>query len=127
MNRVVHFEIHADDPERAKSFYSALFGWKITRWDGPIEYWLIDTGPKTDQGIDGGMLRRSAPIDGQAVIAYVCTIDCEKIETTMTTAQQLGAIITLPKTAIPGVGWMAYLKDTEGNIFGIMQSDMEAR
>lgn len=127
MNRVVHFEIHADDPERAKSFYSALFGWKITKWDGPIEYWLIETGPKTDQGIDGGMLRRMAPIDGQAVIAYVCTIDCERIEETIATAQKLGAAIVLPKTAIPGVGWMAYLKDTEGNIFGVMQSDMEAR
>lgn len=127
MNRVVHFEIHADNPERAKSFYSALFGWKITKWDGPIEYWLIETGPKTDLGIDGGMLRRIAPIDGQAVIAYVCTIDCENIETTMATAQKLGAAIALPKTAIPGVGWMAYVKDTEGNIFGIMQSDMEAR
>jgi predicted enzyme related to lactoylglutathione lyase len=127
MNRVVHFEIHADDPERAKSFYSALFGWKITKWDGPIEYWLIETGPKTDQGIDGGMLRRRAPIDGLAVIAYVCTIDCENIEATMATAQKLGAAIALPKTAIPGVGWMAYLKDTEGNIFGVMQSDMAAR
>lgn len=127
MNRVVHFEIHADDPERAKSFFSALFGWKITKWDGPIEYWLIETGPKTDQGIDGGMLRRRAPIDGQAVIAYVCTIDCENIDTTMANAQKLGAAIALPKTAIPGVGWMAYLKDTEGNIFGVMQSDMEAK
>jgi predicted enzyme related to lactoylglutathione lyase len=47
MNRPVHFEIHAEDPERAASFYSELFGWKITKWDGPVDYWLVSTGSDT--------------------------------------------------------------------------------
>lgn len=58
MPRVVHFEIHADDPERAAAFYSSVFGWEIMKWDGPFDYWLVRTGPREEMGIDGGILRR---------------------------------------------------------------------
>jgi uncharacterized protein len=127
MNRVVHFEIHADDPERAINFYTGLFGWKFTHWDGPIDYWMVETGPKSEPGIDGGLVRRRGPIDGQAVIAYVCTVEIKDLDKILITAQGAGATIALPKMPIPGVGWLAYLKDTEGNIFGIMQSDQDAK
>src|SRR5690348_9288852 len=75
MPRIVHFEIHADDPERAIGFYTALFGWEISRW-GEMDYWLIRTGEGTP-GIDGGLTRRQGPPppEGQAVTSYVCTAD----------------------------------------------------
>lgn len=127
MNRVVHFEIHADDPERAITFYSRLFGWKFAKWNDPVKYWMIETGPEAETGIDGGLLPRRHPIDGQGVIAYICTIEIENLDQTIRTAQGLSATVVSPKMPIPGIGWLAYLKDTEGNTFGIMQSDANAK
>ena len=75
MPRVVHFEIHAGDPERAVNFYRTLFGWTFQKWEGPMDYWLVMTGPDDQPGINGGLVRRQGEIDGQAVIAYVCTVD----------------------------------------------------
>jgi predicted enzyme related to lactoylglutathione lyase len=126
MNRVVHFEIHAENIERAKKFYSGLFGWKFTKWNGPVDYWTIETGSKNEPGINGGLVIRRGPIDGQAVTAFVCTIEVASVDQIMKSAQETGATIALPKMPIPGMGWLAYLKDTEGNIFGIMQADSSA-
>ncbi len=69
---------------------------------------------------------RHGTIDGQAVIAFVCTVDVPAIDEYLKKATAGGATIALPKMAIPGVGWLAYCKDTEGNIFGMMQSDKNA-
>ncbi len=125
MARVVHFEIHAADPERAIIFYQNLLGWEFTNWD-PGNYWLIKTGPDDQPGINGGLLPRRGEIDGQAVIAYVCTVDVDSVDGSVEKALELGGQIALPKMAIPGVGWLAYVKDTEGNIFGMMQNDPAA-
>ncbi len=126
MPRVIHFEIHAENPERAVKFYTDLFGWEFKRWEGPVPYWLIKTGPDSQPGINGGLLPRQRPIDGQAVIAYVCTVDVSSLEAQLKKAQASGAAVVMPATAIPGVGWLAYCKDTEGNIFGMMQADPKA-
>jgi len=129
MARVVHFEIHAADPERAIAFYRELFGWEFTRWEGPMPYWLIKTGGPGETGIDGGMVQRqgAAPADGQAVNAYVCTVDVRSVDESMTAMQGLKGTVAVPKMAIPGIGWLAYAKDPEGNIFGMMQSDPTAK
>jgi predicted enzyme related to lactoylglutathione lyase len=127
MARVVHFEIHAGDPERAVKFYQTLFGWNFQKWDGPMEYWMVITGPDDQPGINGGLLRRQGEIDGQAVIAYVCTVEVEDVDASLKTALDNGGQIALPKTPIPGVGWLVYCKDTEGNIFGMMQNDPSAQ
>ena len=126
MPRVVHFEIHAADPERAVNFYQTLFGWTFQKWEGPMDYWLIVTGPDDQRGINGGLVRRQGEIDGQAVIAYVCTVDVEDVDASVQAATDNGGQIALPKMPIPGVGWLAYCKDTEGNIFGMMQNDPNA-
>ena len=126
MPRVVHFEIYADAPERAIAFYRACFGWEFNKWEGPFDYWLITTGPKEETGIDGGLLKRTIPIDGESVIAYVCTLAVEDLDATAGTVEQHGGTIAMPKDVIPGVGWLAYFKDTEGNMFGVMQPDMSA-
>jgi len=126
MPRVVHFEIHAADPERAVNFYQTLFAWTFQKWEGPMDYWLIVTGPDDQRGINGGLVRRQGEIDGQAVIAYVCTVDVEDVDASVQAATDNGGQIALPKMPIPGVGWLAYCKDTEGNIFGVMQNDPNA-
>jgi uncharacterized protein len=128
-SRVIHFEIHAEQPERAVKFYSSLFGWEVTKWAGPVDYWLIKTGPEGQPGINGGFVRRQgpAPADGQAVNAYTCTIGVGAINATIQAIGTYGGTIVLPKMAIPGVGWLAYAKDTEGNIFGVMQADAAAK
>jgi predicted enzyme related to lactoylglutathione lyase len=126
MARVVHFEIHAENPDRAIRFYTELFGWEFTAWSG-AEYWLIKTGEDGTPGINGGLVRRRGEIDGTAVIAYVCTVDVEDLKSSVEKSTSLGGQIALPTMPIPGVGWLAYVKDTEGNIFGMMQSDPNAK
>ena len=126
MNRVVHFEIHAENPERAIAFYTKCFEWKFTKWEGPMEYWIISTGDPKEPGIDGGLLRRHGVIDGQAVIAYPCSIQVANIDEMLKKVESAGGQIVLPKMPIPGVGWLFYSKDTEGNIFGVMQPDANA-
>jgi predicted enzyme related to lactoylglutathione lyase len=127
MPRVVHFEIHADDPDRAIRFYQSLIAWEFSKWPGPMDYWLINTGPDSQPGINGGLVRRRGAIDGTAVIAYVCTVDVKSVDETLAAIPEKGGSIALPKMAIPGVGWLAYGKDTEGNIFGFMQADKGAK
>ncbi|MEZ4729668.1 MAG: VOC family protein [Caldilineaceae bacterium] len=125
MSRVVHFEIHAENPQRAIKFYETVLGWQFSQWGGQ-DYWLITTGPKEQPGIDGGLVPRRGLIDGEAVIAYVCTIDVSSLDETITAVEANGGAIALPKMPVPGVGWLAYFKDTEGNVFGAMQADPQA-
>lgn len=127
MNRVIHFEIQANNPERAIAFYKSVFNWEFTSWGGSEEYWTIKTGPDDKPGIDGGLMKRQGETDGQAVIAYVCTIGVESVEKTAKEVIDNEGKIVVPKMPIPGVGWNIYCKDTEGNIFGIHQEDPEAK
>ena len=127
MPRVVHFEIHADNPQRAVKFYQAVLGWQFQKWDGPMDYWMVRTGPKEQPGIDGGLLQRQPGQSGNAVIAYVCTVDVPSVDEYVNKATTAGGTVALPKMPIPGVGWLAYCKDTEGNIFGMMQMDPAAK
>ncbi len=61
MPRPVHFEIPAENPERAMQFYSTVFGWKFNKWAGPMDYWVISTGAAGEPGIDGGLMPRRDP------------------------------------------------------------------
>jgi predicted enzyme related to lactoylglutathione lyase len=108
---------------------SEVFGWEITKWGGPVDYWLIKTGAAPEPGIDGGLLRRQGPnpVEGQAVVAYVCTVQVSSVDDSMGRITKAGGVLVVPKMVIPGVGWLAYAKDPEGNIFGIMQSDPAAK
>ncbi len=127
MPRVVHFEIHAENPERAAKFYREVFAWNIQKWEGPVEYWLIETGPKDEPGINGGLMKRRGPINGDSVIAYVCTMTVDSVDNYAARITQHGGSLVVPKQAIPGVGWMVYAKDPDGNIFGIHQEDPAAK
>ena len=122
MPRVVHFEIEAEKPESAIKFYETVFGWKIEKWEGPIEYWLITTGKKDKPGIDGGLSKRT---DSEP--STVNTIDVPSVDQYIKKVESNGGSIVRPKMAVPGVGWMAYFKDPEGNMFGIMEEDTTAK
>jgi len=128
MARVVHFEIQAENPERAIGFYTKVFGWQFLKWGGPVPYWLITTG-EAGPGINGGLLPRRGPTpaDGQPVNAYVCTVDVTSLDDSWDQALAAGATPAVPKMPIPTVGWLAYVKDTEGNILGMMQRDPGAK
>ncbi len=79
MPRVVHFEIYADNPERAIRFYETVFGWQVHKWEGPMDYWLICTG-KDEEGINGAIMQRDKPLTGSGdIIAYVCTIGVDSV------------------------------------------------
>lgn len=129
MPRVIHFEIHCDDTDRAIKFYRELFGWKIDHFGGPSDYWLINTGPEGEPGINGGLMKRRTPPaeHGAAVNAYICTVDVKDVDDTIAKAKKLGGSLAMEKFAVPGVGWLGYLKDTEGNLVGAMQSDPNAK
>ncbi len=126
MPRVVHFEIYADDPERAAKFYTSVFGWTIKKWEGPMDYWMVMTG-KDEPGIDGGMIKRQKPLTGKdGVVAYVCTMGVDSVDQYTKKVTTQGGTVVQPKGPIPGVGWFAMCKDTEGNMFGLMQDDPSA-
>jgi predicted enzyme related to lactoylglutathione lyase len=121
MPRVIHFDLPADDPERAIRFYETVFGWQIRKWEGPMEYWLISTGPEDEPGIDGGLARRMAR-EGVSN-----TIGVPDLEEYVRRVVDAGGKVLMPKTAIPGVGWLATCEDTEGTQFGLMQADPNAQ
>jgi uncharacterized protein len=126
MNRVIHFEIHADDPARAARFYTDVFGWEIKKWEGegvPMEYWMIMTGPEKEPGIDGGLMKRTEPLAGTGFRSYVCTVGVSSVDEHAEKIKKAGGMITVPKMAMPGVGWMAQAEDTDGNLFSLMQED----
>jgi predicted enzyme related to lactoylglutathione lyase len=132
MSRVVHFEIQADDLERAKAFYGAVFGWEFQDWSsaaGGSPYWGIVTGPDDQPGINGGLLQRPAPSPGpgQGTNAYVCTMGVEDYDATERKILDAGGQVALPKLALTGMAWQGYYLDTEGNTFGIHQPDPEAK
>jgi predicted enzyme related to lactoylglutathione lyase len=126
MPRVIHFEIPADDPERAVNFYRSVFGWEINNWGGPVEYWLITTGPESEMGIDGAIMRRTGGAKGDSPTAYICTVGVPTVDEYAAKVEANGGAVVTAKMAIPGVGWFAYCRDTEGNQFGIMQPDEKA-
>jgi len=123
MPRVVHFEFPADDPQRATRFYATVFGWKIEKWAGPQDYWLISTGPDNQPGINGAVMRRQPPL----ATTVVNTMDVPSVDDFTKKIAASGGKVLTPKMAIPGVGYMAYCQDTEGNTFGIMQADKSAK
>ena len=120
MSRVCHFEIPVDDPDRATKFYQQAFGWKVQKWDGPMDYWMVSTGA-SNPGIDGAFTRR-----GQ-VSTTTNTVGVESVDASLAAITGAGGKALIPKTPIPGVGYFAYCMDTEGNMFGIMQPDTSAK
>jgi hypothetical protein len=118
-NHVRHFEIEADDVERAKRFYERVFGWKITPW-GPPNYYLIDAGA----GMSGDIRERSHP-SGPGNVGFVCTVVVDDLQAIKATVIANGGSIVVPEFRIDGVGNLLYFTDTEGHRVGVMQRDSD--
>lgn len=115
MSKVVHFEIPVDDAARAEAFYAGVFGWAIQGW-GEQPYWLVTAGPEDEPGADGALIER-----GDIHTSPVVVVGVESVDDVLTAATAAGGEILLGKQEVPGVGWSAYLRDTEGNTIGIFE------
>ncbi|MBG9443953.1 VOC family protein [Cytobacillus firmus] len=131
MGRLVHFEVHVDDMERAKKFYGEVFGWSFQDWSeyAGMPYYGAVTGNEEETGINGALMQRQGPPpgDNQAINGYSCTIGVEDYDAAEGRILENGGTVALPKYALPGMAWQGYYKDTEGNIFGIHQPDANAK
>ena len=124
MDPVQHFQIPIDNVERAKKFYSDVFGWEITSFPD-INYHAVVTVPTDERGhptipgsINGGLFERGT--HGQEGISVVVTV--ESIDEYLKKIQSAGGKMTLPKTPVGNFGFFAQLSDTEGNILGLWQN-----
>ncbi len=123
--KVVHFEIPADNVERAKSFYKQAFGWDISPVPG-MEYHMVNTTaidektrlPKEVGAINGGLAKRNNETNKNTVI----TVDVADIEAALKSIEKQGGKTVQKKQPVADMGFTAYFKDTEGNIVGLWQS-----
>lgn len=123
MNQVIHFEIPAQNAERAEEFYNSVFGWGIN--DIPdMKYKIVHTGPTDKDGmirevgfINGGMMERSSELSYPVI-----TIDVPDIEEISRKIVENGGEIIRAKMNVGSMGYAAYFKDSEGNIVGLWQS-----
>jgi predicted enzyme related to lactoylglutathione lyase len=121
--RIVHFEVPVDKPERAANFYKKVFDWKINKWDKG-DYWMVETGDPKYMGINGGfMLRKDSTSSG--VVQNIVGVD--NVDATIKKIQNNGGKIVKPKADVMGVGKLVYFKDTEGNIFGALEPSEEMK
>jgi predicted enzyme related to lactoylglutathione lyase len=121
MPRVIHFEIHADSTSRAATFYAEVFGWEASRVPGPVDIWTVITGEDDRPGINGTIRLREPGTEGDRMIGYVCTIDVPSIEEYATRVEFSGGTIVAPRTLIQGIGYVANCRDTEGNLFSLVE------
>lgn len=131
MGRLVHFEIHVSDMDRAKKFYGEVFGWTFQDWTeyAGMPYFGAVTGKEEELGINGALMQRQgpAPESTQALNGFACTMGVENYEQSEAKILENGGTVALPKYALPGMAWQGYYKDPEGNIFGIHQPDKNAK
>jgi predicted enzyme related to lactoylglutathione lyase len=123
MANIVHFDLPADDLERARKFYTQLFDWKIEKAPGPMEYFFIETtDEKGNKGVAGGMGKRGSP--EQRITNY---IGVDSVDEYMKKVEELGGKLVGEKMTVPGFGYLAVCMDTEGNTFGLWQVNSEAK
>ena len=130
MSRPIHFEIQADDLERAKRFYTDVFGWTYEDYSAVTgqPYWGVTTGDPSEPGINGGIMPRPAPTpgDGATTNAGILTMGVDDFDTAAAAIEAAGGRLAQARTALPGMAWQGYFLDTEGNRFGIHQPDPDA-
>jgi predicted enzyme related to lactoylglutathione lyase len=122
MQPIVHFEIHADDPQRAIEFYKGSFDWTVQQM-GTESYWLATTAEESAPGINGAILPRLGPRPeiGAPIVGAVITVQVDDLDAAVARCIALGGDMALDKMTIPNVGFVAYVHDTEANVVGIFQ------
>ena len=120
-NRVVHFEIPCDEPEKTMKFFQDAFGWTFQQF-GPEPYWIANTGDVKLPGINGAVMKKRDP--NQPLVNSIMVLS---LDDSIKKVEKFGGQIVVPKMVIPTVGWLAYFKDPDGNIHGIWQEDKNAK
>ena len=124
MPKIVHIELPFDDADRANKFYGDVFGWTYRKWDGPVEYYLQETGGDDEPyGIGGALIARGSAVNFGGTLVVIGVDDLDAYVAKVTAA---GCEIVTPRTVIPGVGWFANFRDTEGNVVGMFMDDNNA-
>ena len=136
MCRIIHFEVQAEDPERASTFYRDVFGWDVQEWVIPgvqipdeNRYWLVNTMIDPMQAtVNGGIVLRRGPppAEGQPVNTFLCTVEVPDLGAFVEKVRASGGRVMEPRMAVRGIGWWARCTDTEGNLFGMLQPDATA-
>lgn len=121
MPTIEHFELPADDIQRAVEFYRDIFGWEMEKWANPenpnMDYWFIKTkDEKGNNGISGGMMKRQS--SEHQVTNYITVRSVDEYTTKIT---EKGGKIAIPKTEIPNMGYFAVFLDSEGNMLGLYE------
>jgi uncharacterized protein len=119
-NNVKHFAVHADDVNRARTFYENVLAWKFTPW-GPPNFYLIKTGTDEDPGVHGALQGRRDIVPGKPMFGFECTVGVSSIDETIAAVEANGGKIVMPKFHIPTVGTLIFFEDPEGNVVGAMQ------
>ena len=129
VNNVAHFAIHADDLQRAQNFYGKVFGWQYEGFGGgPMtDFCKITSADSEDLAPIGAMQSRKFNVAPAEVIGYECSIAVNDVDITATKVEAAGGKILMPKTAIPGVGWLIKFLDTEGNLACAVKFDTSAK
>ena len=131
MGRLIHFEIHVDNMERAKGFYEEVFGWTFQDWSeyAGTPYFGAVTGDENELGINGALMQRkgAAPEANQPLNGFAGTMGVADYDVTEKLILENGGKVAVPKHALPGMAWQGYYVDTEGNVFGIHQPDQNAK
>jgi len=135
-NLVVHFEIHASEPQRLVDFYSQLLGWTFSQF-GDVPYWTIETGEgaignvagTAGHGINGGLTQRRGPKPepGAPVMGCNFVVGVDEVDSLMRRGVELGGTEALPATDWPGIGRGGYLLDPDNNVFGLISPVMSDR
>ena len=114
------FAIHADDVQRCRRFYEAVFGWQFEPW-GPPDFYLVHTGTAEEPGIQGLMHKRQQPRDGGGPNCFECTIAVDDVDAVTSAVTAHGGRILMAKAPVPTVGILTKFEDTEGNVLGAMK------
>ncbi len=120
MSKIIHFEIPVDDPARASAFYSSVLGWEISGY-GDEPYWLVRAGAPDEPGADGALIARGDLHSSPVLIAGVADV-----RAILEQVRAAGGEVVSDAAAVPGMGWAAYVRDTEGNVVGLFQPDENA-
>jgi len=123
MPTVQHFEIAADDVNRAQEFYKKVFGWAMQRTNNPVrpeeDYWTFETKDiEGKQGLSGGLMKRQSP--QQTVTNYITVSSIDEFSSKI---NQSGGKIIIPKTTLPDMGFISVCLDSENNMFGLFESN----
>lgn len=123
-NNLASFAIHADDVQRCRRFYEAVFGWRFEPW-GPPDFYLVRTGDAQNPGVQGLMHQRQEPRGAGGPNCFECTIAVENLDAVTSAVKQHGGRILMENAAIPTVGILTKFEDTEGNVLGAMKYEYE--